>query len=229
MTTLAAIIPVLAAGKEDAIVAVIVFVITIITWISKLANSRTPKGPPVANRPRPQARPRDDRLQQEISIFVEDNVGRRNKGAPPRPAPAVARPQSSKSAQAARRPQGSAQPAAKRKSRPGAEMATRPAPVAENLGTGVKQHLSQHMTDRVTQESQQRVASRVEEKVAADLGTSLTASASQPSGSGAARAPGLPSAERFAELLRSPAGVQQAIVLNLILSPPPGRSGSHRR
>ncbi len=97
------------------------------------------------------------------------------------------------------------------------------------LGTGVKQSLSQHMTDRVAQEVQQRLAPRVDEKVAADLGPTMTSGASM-------RAPPLPPAvsatlraDRFAEMLRNPANVRQAIVLNLILSQPPGRARVPRR
>ncbi len=228
MTSLAVLLPVLAV-KEDAIVAVIVFVITVIGWIMKLAGSKTQKGPPVANRPRPPVRPRDDKLQQEISIFMEDNAGRRNKGTPSRPSPAATRPQQQNSPQGKRRSAGTAAPVSRKKGRPGEEIASRQAPVAQNLGTGVKQSLSQHMTDRVAQETQQRLAPRVEEQVGLDLGNSVTSGSARPSLATPPRAAESPRAERFAELLRSPAGVQQAIVLNLILSPPPGRTGSHRR
>jgi hypothetical protein len=97
------------------------------------------------------------------------------------------------------------------------------------LGAGVKQSLSQHMVDRVSQEVQQRLAPRVDERVAADLGPSLSSAAST-------RAPALPAAasptvraDRFGELLRTPANVRQAIVLNLILSAPPALAGKSRR
>jgi hypothetical protein len=101
--------------------------------------------------------------------------------------------------------------------------------VTDTLGAGVKQSLSQHMADRVSLEVQQRLAPRVEEKVAVDLGPTMTSGASM-------RAPPLPAAvsatvraDRFAELLRNPASVRQAIVLNLILSPPPARARMPRR
>ncbi|HEY3964283.1 MAG TPA: hypothetical protein VGM05_06975 [Planctomycetaceae bacterium] len=229
MTSLAVLIPVLAV-KEDAIVAVVVFVITVIGWIMKLAGNKAQKGPPVANRPRPPVRPRDDKLQQEISIFMEDNAGRRNTGVPSRPSPAASRPQPQNSAQAKRRSSvGAAPTSKKKKSRPGEEIASRQAPVAQNLGTAVKQSLSQHMTDRVNQDAQQRLAPRAEEQVGLDLGNSVTGGSARPSLATPPRPVESPRADRFAELLRSPDGVQQAIVLNLILSPPPGRAGSHRR
>jgi len=84
------------------------------------------------------------------------------------------------------------------------------------------------MTERVSQEVQQRLAPRVEEKVAEDLGTPVTTGAAR-----AAPAPGPAVSalrpERFAELLRNRSGVQQAIVMNLILSPPVYRTRASRR
>ncbi len=218
--------PILA--DAEGIGAAIVILITIIGWIANLVSNKNQKGPPVANRPRPPARPRDDRLQQEINVFIEDVGGQRLRqtatrpavpasrqagGTPRNPPPAKSRPAPPPTRPPARRP------------RPGEGIATRHAPVTESLGTGVKQHLSQHMTERVTQEVQQRLAPRVEEKVAQDLGTSMTTvlSPSTTTALPVARA------ERFAEMLRSRSGMQQAIVMNLILSPPVSRTrASHR-
>ena len=244
--------PVLAADA-DAIIGVIIFLITVVGWVANLVSNKNQKGPPVANRPRPPQRPRDERLQQEINIFVEDSGGQRKKGAASRPVVpagrAVAgqspgqfpgRGQGSNSGQAKRQPAASATGRPPRKQlRPGETLASRPAPVTDSLGAGslgtgslgkgVKQSLSQHMTDRVSQEMQQRLAPRVEENVAADLGTTMTSGASM-------RAPPLPPAvsatlraDRFAEMLRNPASVRQAIVLNLILSPPLARARMPRR
>ena len=64
------IMPVLA--DAEGIGAVILAVITVIGWIASLVSNKNQKGPPVANRPRPPVRPRDDRLQQEINIFLEE-------------------------------------------------------------------------------------------------------------------------------------------------------------
>jgi hypothetical protein len=120
-------------------------------------------------------------------------------------------------------------PTQRKKGRPGEEIASRQAPVAQNLGTGVKQSLSQYMTERVAQDVQQRLAPRVEDQVAVDLGSSAASGSGRPPLTTPPQAVESPRAQRFAEMLRSPAGVQQAIVLNLILSPPPGRTGSSRR
>jgi hypothetical protein len=238
--------PLLADG--DAVIGGIIFLITIAGWIVNLISSKNQKGPPVANRPRPPQRPRDEKLQQEINIFVEDSGAQRKKGAASRPAAPAGRPPAGQPpvGQSRTGPLGTGQARtgqppsnrkiaasptgrASRKMRPGESLASRPAPITDTLGTGVKQSLSQHMTDRVSQEVQQRLAPRVDAEVAADLGPTLTSGASM-------RAPPLPAAvsatlraDRFAELLRNPANVRQAIVLNLILSPPPARARTPRR
>jgi hypothetical protein len=68
----------------------------------------------------------------------------------------------------------------------------------------------------------------VEEKVAEDLGTPVTTGAARPAPAPQG-APPAPRAERFADLLRNRSGVQQAVVMNLILSPPVSRTRSSRR
>jgi hypothetical protein len=214
-------VPILA--DAEAVIAVIVILVTIIGWVANLVSNKNQKGPPIANRPRPPARPRDERLQEEISIFIEDAGGQRSRqgsrgGAAARQTPASRNPP-------AKRPAAAPPKKPARRPRPGEELATRHAPVTETLGTAVKQHLSQSMSERVTQEVQQRLAPRVDEKVAQDLGAAVT--------TGAARAapPSLPRVgpERFAEFLRNRSGVQQAIVMNLILSPPVSRTRASRR
>jgi hypothetical protein len=217
-------VPILA--DAEAVIAVIVILVTIIGWVANLVSNKNQKGPPVGNRPRPPARPRDERLQEEISIFIEDAGGQRSR-------------QGSRGVSTARQPAASRNPPGKRppasppkkparRPRPGEQMATRQAPVTETLGTGVKQHVSQTMTERVSREVQQRLAPRVEEKVAEDLGPLVTTGAARAASS---PAPALPRVgpERFAELLRNRSGVQQAIVMNLILSPPAYRTRASRR
>jgi hypothetical protein len=212
------------AADADAIIAAIVALITIVGWIANLVSNKNQKGPPVANRPRPPVRPRDDRLQQEINIFIEESGPRRPKPSERRPVVPASRPvpggQRSAGQGKARPP--AAAPAKKpaRRPRPGDEIATRQSPVSETLGAGVKQHVSQIMTDRVAQEVQQRLTSRVEQKVEQDLGPPVSAgpSARAPAPSQPARP--ADRAARFADMLRNPANVQQAIVMNLILSPP---------
>jgi hypothetical protein len=228
--------PVLA--DADGIIALIIGLITVVGWIANLVSNKNQKGPPVANRPRPPVRPRDDRLQQEINIFMEEAGSQRGK--PAQPGPNQGRPAAPAGRavggvprnlpQAKSRPPVAA-PAKKpvRRPRPGADMATRQAPVTESLGAGVKQHLNQYMSEKVSQEVQQRLAPRVEEKMDRDLGTPVTTGAS--ARGMPAPPPAIPPARavRFGEMLRNPATVQQAIIMNLILSPPPGLARSSRR
>jgi hypothetical protein len=224
------IVPVLA--DAEGIGAVILAVITVIGWIASLVSNKNQKGPPVANRPRPPVRPRDDRLQQEINIFLEETGGKRPKPPPARPAsvpargaPAATRMPGAAGSQAAKaRPPAAPARKPARRPRPGQEIATRTPPVSESLGTGVKQHVSQNMNERVSQEVQQRLAPRVDEKIELDLGTPVTAGASSrpmPVAPATGPQPALQAA-RLAEMLRNRASVQQAFAVNLILSRPPG-------
>jgi hypothetical protein len=217
-------VPILA--DAEAVIAVIVILVTIIGWVANLVSNKNQKGPPVANRPRPPARPRDERLQEEISIFIED-AGRQRSRQGSRPGAAARQTPASRNPPA-KRPAAVPPKKPARRPRPGEELATRHAPVTETLGTAVKQHLSQSMSERVSQEVQQRLAPRVEEKVAEDLGPPVTTGAARAASSpGPALPPVRP--ERFADLLRNRSGMQQAIVMNLILSPPAYRTRASRR
>src|SRR5579864_2467657 len=82
--TMPALAPILA--DVDAVIGVIIFLITVVGWVANLVSSKNQKGPPVANRPRPPQRPRDERLQQEINIFIEDSGAQKKKTATGRPA-----------------------------------------------------------------------------------------------------------------------------------------------
>src|SRR5262245_51641552 len=171
MVPVVPVIPLLADG--EGITAVITILIVVVGWIANLVSNKNQKGPPVANRPRPPVRPRDDRLQQEINIFIEEAGPQRARPAPrtvipaTRPVPGGQRA----AAQSKARPPAPSKPA--RRPRPGDEIASRHAPISESLGAGVKQHLSQQMTERVAQEAQQRLQSRVEQKVEQDLGPAV--------------------------------------------------------
>jgi hypothetical protein len=232
MPNLPPLAPVFAADT-DAVIAVIVALVTIVGWIANLVSNKNQKGPPVANRPRPPARPRDDRLQQEINIFIEEAGAQRPRSAPPKQAPRSV--SGGQRAPAPGKGRSSAVPAKKPalRPRPGQDIARRQTPVSETLGTGVKQHLSQHMTEHVGKETQQRLVSRVEGTVEQDLGPAMTGGLAARPQSPSSQSPSAPApvadrAAGFATLLRNPATVQQAIVASLILSPPVARRQSGR-
>ncbi len=232
------IMPILADGA-DSVISVIVALITIVVWIANLVSNKNQKGPPVANRPRPPVRPRDERLQQEINIFIEDNAGPRSKAASPkaattktppsRPVVPASRPVSQRSKAPRRPPTPTPRPATAtskpgRRPRAGNESEIRTSPVTEPLASSVKQHLSQQMSDRGANDAQQRMVPRVEVKAADVLGVQSTTSST----TRVAGAPSLPhdSAARLSEMLRKPASVRQAMILSVILSPPPVRTRS---
>jgi hypothetical protein len=236
MATSLTIVPVLA--DAEGIGALILAVITVIGWIASLVSNKNQKGPPVANRPRPPVRPRDDRLQQEINIFLEETGVKRPKSpagrpatVPQRGAPPAARTPGGAGPASKARPPAAPPRKAVRRPRPGEDIAARTPPVTESLGTAVKQSLSQHMNERVAQEVKQRMAPRVEEKVALDLGPAVAGAApgrGTPAATPAASPPSLQAA-RIAEMLRNRASVQQAFAVNLILSRPPGLTRAAKR
>ncbi|MGQ0634331.1 MAG: hypothetical protein ACT4QC_06965 [Planctomycetaceae bacterium] len=216
MYHLTAFAPLLAVDL-DTLIPILIAVGWLISVIVKMASGQAQKGPPVANRPRAPARPRDDKLQQEIDIFIQEVSGRKPSrptvatptgSQKPAPKPPVKAPPATPAAKAALR--GATPPKAlpparparpPRRVKPGAEMASRQAPVSSGLGNHVRQHLKDYMAEKVSVQ------------VAEDLG------APQP-----ATAPAPVAEPKFVELLRSPANLRQAMVLNLILAPPPARS-----
>jgi hypothetical protein len=112
---------------------------------------------------------------------------------------------------------------APRRVKPGQEIASRHIASGENMGAGVQQHLKQHMSERVAEEAATHLAHKVDQSVAEHLGQSgapagAPAPASQMS---IAAASGTTRSTRLAELFRNPGSLSQAIVVSLVLSPPP--------
>ncbi|HTI52309.1 MAG TPA: hypothetical protein VL475_15205 [Planctomycetaceae bacterium] len=222
--------PLLLAADIENVIGVICVIIWILAWLMKLMGSQKQKTPPVANRPRPPARPRDERLQEEIDIFIQEvgpkkGARRPPVAAPPRP-PAPAKPLAR--GQRPGKPQvqekAPAKPAPQRL-RPGQEISSRQVVRPEkDLGNAVQQHLQQHMAERVTQEASAFLQDKVDQSVAKHLGTSSTAAppGTVPAPPASGTAAGV-QATRYSELFRNPASLRQAMVVNLILSPPPGR------
>lgn len=101
--------------------------------------------------------------------------------------------------------------------RPGAELAQRKAPVSGDLGAQVRAHLSQYLeSSRLSQRAKAELGSAVERAVREHLGTTATrGTQDQESVAGAVEldAP-------IVTLLRNPAGVRTAILVNEILERP---------
>lgn len=203
-------------ADADAIVTIIAVVIAIVGWIVKVISNANQAGPPVAAKGRPPVRPRDDRLSQEISVFLEESAkpgaGNRPANVPARPpqrAPAAAKP-------AKRRPAtDQPQPPKKKPPRrlvPGEDVASRHLEPKRDLGDTVRKHVQEHLADNVAKEVSQHMKSRIGESVAEHLGTSggpAPSSAAPPSKS-----------QSLAQALRNPETIRQGIILNLILTRP---------
>jgi hypothetical protein len=221
--------PLLLADIEN-VIGVICVIVWIMAWLMKLLGTQKPKTPPVANRPRPPARPRDERLQSEIDIFIQEVGSKKGLRRPPAstaPKPAVPA-RSAAGGQRMRKPpaQVTAPPKpAPQRIRPGQEISSRQVVQPEkDLGNAVQQHLRQHMAERVARETSVFLKDKVDASVANHLGTSSTAAApgAPPAPPASGTAAGVQAA-RYSELFRNSAGLRQAMVVNLILSPPPGR------
>lgn len=208
--------PVLADGIGTTI-SVVVLVIAFLSWIVNLINGQNqpPRARGPQNRP---PRPGQDRLQNEIEVFLQEVQGRKKpdvdpQAAAPRPVrEPPPRPQRPKPP--ARRPQRKSKPVAERPRRRRPVPAERK-PIAKKSETKAKSAVGS-LEDR-------HLESRIEGSVAQHLKPleSDIAPAVQPDPA-AASAKVRRSATDIATLLRSPAGVRQAILLNEILSRPIG-------
>jgi len=205
----------------DSIIGILFVVFWIVAWVLKLVASHAQKGPPATVRPKPANRGGDDRLQEEIDIFIKEVNPKKTSRRPP-----AAQPPVPVKANRSRKPPlksatESGVPAAESKrSKPGQSISQRHIPTGEKLGEGVQQHLQQHMRERVAREAAVFVGDSVDQSVEQHLG--------QPTAPGlgnlaAAPTPGAPKPHRLVESLRNPASLRQGMVLSLILGPPPGR------
>lgn len=195
---------------EDTIVAAIVLVITIVTWLYKLvANKAGQQAPPVASRQRPPVRPRDDKLQREIDVFLQE-TGAKKVVRPSAPQAAAQAPPgpARKPARSAAAPQ---QQRGEKRERPAKESVSRRKPDSQTLGTGVQSAVKQFST-KVAEEASPPLPHKVDELVAQHFGA--------PASSAPQADAALPISRRVVEMLRAPENLRQAMALNLVLSPP---------
>lgn len=228
----------LAAGCFEMLVGALGF-IGFIVWIINLLAKAVPKAPQEA----PPAAPAGSRkasaggLQKEIDIFLRQ-VSPKGAGqsAPERQTPRQATTQSDRipPTQSARRAAG-AGPARKETPPPRSRHSkSEPVPAAqknrgrENLGADVGQHVSRHLdshplSERVEDDLRSRVQQSVDAHLGASTGTQgrspIAASMSSESEETEAQT-ALVNAREFRRLLRQPAQIRQAILLNEILSRP---------
>lgn len=206
----------------DKVIGIAFVIFWIVAWVLKLISSQAQKGPPIAPKPRPTVRPGDDRLQEEIDIFIKEvgpkKTARRPVSAPPVPTEKAAR---------ARKPplkQSVATPGAGRSESPrrkvGEGISSRHIPGGEATRGRVQQHLRDHMQERVAKEAAAHLNQAVDEQQSRQL-----VETSRPIFAQGDPAPAETAAKalRVAELLRNPANLKQSIAVSLILSPPLAR------
>lgn len=225
-------ISILAAGETA--ISVLFLVIAFISWLWNVFNGNQ-IAPGAGQRPQPQpgGRKVEPDLQAEINRFLKNVMGQKqgqedelevlvveDEDESPRhrqKSRSKAEAASRKSAAAQAKPQGSEGPG---EARPGGRISQRKGPGSTTLGSGVRQHVAEHMQEgRVLQQTQSHLAHGVAEKVQQDLGifTGLTpvgAAATVTSSRQTATALGV------AKLMRDPASLKEAFVLNLILDRP---------
>jgi hypothetical protein len=102
--------------------------------------------------------------------------------------------------------------------RPGAEMAVRKAPVSGDLGADIRTHLSQYLdSSRMSQRAKADLGSAVERAVREHMGKTETRGLEDQN---AVVAPPAQSGMSIVTLLRNPAGVKTAILINEVLQRP---------
>lgn len=219
--------PVLAADFGT-LLSIVFVVIAVLSWISNAlsstGNSRPANRPADGPRPARPARPRDERLQDEIDIFLQEVGGKRPENAQrtkvepvevvefedaiePAPVVAVAESEGDRSARG-RRP-------------PVSTIAERSLVGPEELGNGVKSHVAQSMQDRVGAEVQQHLGHTIDASVSEHLGQFTAQSLASTSNEIVpGTISGSPITQPAITMLKNPDGVRQAIMLSEILAPP---------
>lgn len=223
----------LAAGDW---VGVVVFLITAVVWLINFLSNKIPQNPPAPrNRPQPVPpnRGNDERLQKEISIFLEDAAPRRDEKRQEnrreenrrRNAPSGGGGQRPPQKPPANKPKPKNKPLVEQTDRrsPGSELAERKGPGHRDLGSGVRTHVQEHMSQRIDREVAKDLPHDINAGVTQHLGQFSGARPSLTTGTqeqAAARPVTTAEARGLIELLNSPGTVRNAILINEVLSKP---------
>ena len=224
--------PILAAGETW--ISVLFLAIAFISWLWNVFNGNQ-KAPGAGRRPQPQpgGKKVENELQAEINRFLKNVMGQKQGPADELEVLTIEdveeqprrKQQPRSKSEAAKRQSAAAQPPpeaseGRNEARPGGRISQRKGPGSTSLGSGVRQHLADHMHEgRVMQQTQDHFAHGVAEKVQQDLGafTGLN-----PAGAAATvtSARQTATALSVAKMMRDPASLKEAFVLNLILDRP---------
>lgn len=222
----------LAIGPRE-VISLLFVIIAFMSWIFSIINGKqnAPGG-----RGNPQAgggrRPQKD-LQAEIERFLNKVQGKENedelevieeRDERPKPRqkqrqkkPAKA-PQSSTAQQPSQWAEQSESSA--HGPRPGGRIAQRKGPGSTNLGAGLREHLAEQMQERVGKQADAYMAHGVAEKVEQDLGKFSINEQRTSTAAVIKQAKPSITASAVAEIVRDPATMKQAFVMNLILTRP---------
>lgn len=212
------------ANAVGDVITLIVIAITFLGWIINLVSAKNKMPPPPAGRPRPPAppRPRNDKLQDEINIFIED-LSQRDKTRESKPTAPTAKGNAGAPGGRRKRPAEPQQPppvkSPPKRRVPGDEVVNRPSILRERLGSGVREHAAANVDpQRLAQEVAADVGDRVKQSVSEHLGTFSggVAPPMRTTSMGAAA----PVTNEMVARLRNPATIRDAFIINAILARP---------
>jgi hypothetical protein len=228
------IVPLLADAGQ--FLSVLFVIIAFVSWLWSVINGNKGNVPPAAAgraQPQPGGKRVEKDLQAEINRFLKNVMGQQADDDgdalevidedEPKPRP---RPKSKRAAEAPQRlatlRTTNEEDSTNQGPPPGGRIAQRKGPGSSNLGSGVRQHLAEHMQNRLTKQAQEHLGHGVADKVQHDLGRFTGAEQQQRSGQAPTIVAAQPSATAagVAQMMKDPAGLKQAFVLNLILNRP---------
>lgn len=201
-------------------IAIIVFLLTGMSWLFNQLSAKAQQQQPPVPRPGRPVRPRQDRVQEEIDVFLRDmNAARaRQKSVAAQAEAATRRRSQSENASVSAPPP--APPSNTKRRVPGEEIAARRPPVDRNLGQGVRSSVAELLGGERNLQSkvQEDLKPRVGESVASHLGT-FTATAKPVEAPAKAKRS---AAQNLRAIFRNPENVRRAVLINAVLSRPKG-------
>ena len=210
--------PVLADGQ---LIGFVIFVVVMImSWIVKVIGGVNQAAPPARGRQPQPPRSRGDGLQREIDRFLREVGGGRKRGEEVaiEIVPEQERQRPRQKPRPKTRPPAAQPPETDQHVKPGTNIAQRESIVSKNLGAGLREHLQEYMENRVEEHAEEHLSHNVEASVFEHLGEFTGGAAEQGDLETTHRSSA--AARQIVSLLRDPDGIQQAILINEILSRP---------
>ncbi len=203
--------PLFAADEFGTIVSLIVIVMGAIGWVINLiSNQNQPKAPP------PRRKPREEREPEEISMFLDATSPQPSR----QPQKQNRKPQQQKPTPQQKPPRRESLQDQNRReasTRPGQELSQR-GMQGSNLGGGIRARGAE-MDQKVSKDVAAMAGQApVAASVTQHLGTFAAGEAAARKASGESTE----AAQVIIAALRNPAAIKQAILVNTLLSPPPG-------